>query len=76
MFAIKVVGYDIDGEPLLLADGIGGEGRKILVFSSKESADKTCKEMNVISGRMKTTGGYEVIKIKKEWIEGMSVEHL
>jgi hypothetical protein len=32
--------------------------------------------MNVISGRMKTTGGYEVIKIKKEWIEGMSVEHL
>jgi hypothetical protein len=76
MFGIKVSGYDINGEPLLLADGIKGEGRKILIFSTKESAEKECRDMNAVRARMKTPMNYEVVKIKKEWIDGMPIEYL
>lgn len=73
MFGIKVCGYEVDGEPLLLSDGIGGDGRKILIFSTREEAEKDCKQMNALRARMKTPAEYEVVKIKKEWIDGMSV---
>lgn len=76
MFGIKVCGYEVDGEPLLLADGIGGDGRKILIFSTKEAAEKDCKEMNAVRARMKTPMNYEVIKIKKEWIDGVPVHYV
>ena len=76
MFGIKVCGFDVDGEPLLLSDGIGGDGRKIIVFSTKSEAEKDCKEMNAARARMKTPMSYEVIKIKKEWIDGMPVHYM